>query len=538
MLCLPAFLASALLLTSGGPQPQAHAQQAAIEGRYIVVLEPGADAATIAGERGADLGFEADAVYTKAIDGFAADMSASDAAALARDPNVVSVEPDHVVTTALHDNLFQTLPTGIDRVDADLNATAAISGTPGAGLNIDIAVIDSGIDTEHTDLNVAGGVRFTGTGCADGPYDDDFGHGTHVAGIIAAKDDDRGVVGIAPGARLWAVKVLTSSGSGLNSCVIAAVDWVADRRAEFNDGPSDGDPGINLAVANMSLGGPPSAALCNAIFNAVAQGVMMPVAAGNGMTDASASGPADCSMAIAVSAYADFDGVPGGLTAGSVVLSACTEDEDDSFACFSNFGPAVDIAAPGVDVVSTWPGDATAPGGLYAWSSGTSMSSPHVAGALALLKLATGYSGSAQPSAVLAALAAQQWAIPQESSCGFTGDPDGIPEPVLVLYNNCTGCPSDVDCDGWLDSREQYLGTDELQACAGTTSLSDETPDSWPPDLNDSRTVNLLDVIFYIPVLNLDSEDPGFSARLDLNQDTRINTLDVLQFIPVLNKTC
>lgn len=536
-LSLPALALSGLILISGAPQPEAHAE-AAIEGRYIVVLEPGANSETVADELGVELGFDADTVYKQAIDGFAADMSVADAAALAQDPLVVSVEPDHVVTAALHDNLFQTLPTGIDRIDTDLNSTAAITGTPGADLNIDIAVIDSGIDTEHTDLNVAGGVRFTGSGCADGPYDDDFGHGTHVAGIIAAKDDDRGVVGVAPGARLWAVKVLTSSGSGLNSCVIAAVDWVAGRRAEFNDGPGDGDPGVNIAVANMSLGGPPSSALCNAIANAVIQGVMVPVAAGNNISDASTSGPANCSMAIAVSAYADFDGAPGGLTNDSVILSLCTEDEDDSFACFSNFGPGVEIAAPGVDVVSTWPGDEASPNGLYAWSSGTSMASPHVAGALALLKLATGYNGGAQPSSAMAALTAQRWAIPQQSSCGFSGDPDEYPEPVLVLDNNCTGCPDNIDCDGWTDNRESYLGTESTQACAGTVALGDETPDAWPPDMNDNRTVNTLDIVPYIPVLNLTSQDPGFSTRFDLNEDARINTFDIVSFIPLLNKTC
>jgi subtilisin family serine protease len=110
-----------------------------------------------------------------------------------------------------------------------------------------------GIDIDHPDLNVVG-VCGSRAGIFGRSYDDDYSHGTHVA-ARSARDDDRGVVGVAPGARLWAVKVLDSQGVGYTSCVISGLNWVAGRKAEFNDGPGDGDPGINFLVANMSLGG-------------------------------------------------------------------------------------------------------------------------------------------------------------------------------------------------------------------------------------------------------------------------------------------
>src|ERR1700730_11530119 len=127
----------------------------------------------------------------------------------------------------LHTNNFQTVPTGVGRIGADQNATAHITNAPGGtNLNMDVAVIDTGVDTQHPDLNVAGGMGFAGPSCTGSSYEDDNGHGTHVAGTVAAIDNDRGVVGVAPGARIWAVKVLAANGSGSDSCVIAGINWV------------------------------------------------------------------------------------------------------------------------------------------------------------------------------------------------------------------------------------------------------------------------------------------------------------------------
>jgi subtilisin len=229
-------------------------------------------------------------------------------------------------------------------------------------------VIDTGIDWEHPDLNVVGGIN-----CASGnPFrakcsgngDDDHYHGTHVAGTIGAIDNGIGVVGVAPGARLWAVKVLNSQGSGYTSWIIAGIDWVAARAD-------------TIEIANMSLGGSGyNQAEYDAIQGAVNKGVAFAVAAGNSDADASNFSPAAFGNVLTVSALADFDGVPGGL--GS---PTCRNDQDDTLADFSNWGSAVDIAAPGVCILSTYPLEQ----GEYGTISGTSMASPHAAGALALL---------------------------------------------------------------------------------------------------------------------------------------------------------
>ncbi len=463
-------LVLALSPGAGLPQPVA-AGPNAIPGRYIVVLKDNANSEATVSSLEQSVDVVPDVVYTSALHGFAAEMSDAQARALARDPSVALVEPDQTMSVDLHNNLFQTVPTGVDRIDADQNSTAHITNAPnGTALDIDIAVIDTGVDTQHPDLNVAGGMGFTGANCSNHAYEDDFGHGTHVAGTIAARDDDRGAVGVAPGARIWAVKVLDSSGSGSNSCVIAGIDWVTDRRAEFNDGPGDGDPGIDIRVANMSLGGdstgitPAQDATCSAIDAAAGVGVIFAVAAGNSASNASNFSPAHCLSPITVSAFADFDGKPGGLCNGGACLpaylacqgcfsntfSSCPQGNqtvyDDTFACFSNYGAVVDIAAPGVDIISTYPPLNGACGGApcYAVMSGTSMATPHVAGALALFVLATNYSGSAQGPAVMTAFTAAGYTRAQNSVCGFTGDPDSTHEPVLYVGNSCgqTSTPS------------------------------------------------------------------------------------------------
>jgi subtilisin family serine protease len=152
-------------------------------------------------------------------------------AALKADPNVAAVAPDLPVHATA-----QTLPTGIDRIDGELSSTQ--SGNGSGDVNVDIAIIDTGISTSHPELNVVGG-----TNCVGGSsFNDDNGHGSHVAGIAAARDNAAGVVGVAPGARLWAVKVLNSAGSGTTSQIICGIDWVTARAS-------------TIEVANMSLGG-------------------------------------------------------------------------------------------------------------------------------------------------------------------------------------------------------------------------------------------------------------------------------------------
>jgi subtilisin len=366
---------------------------------YIVVLKgsvgsPGAVAAEQAQARGLAVGH----VYRHALKGYSAVMTAADAQALRADPRVASVTQDRPVHLDQ-----QVLPTGIDRVDGELSST--VSGDGAGSVDVDVAVIDTGIDPTHPDLNVAGGVN-----CAPGRgFDDRNGHGSHVAGTIGARDNDLGVVGVAPGARLWAVRVLNPAGSGSFASVICGVDWVTEHAA-------------TIEVANMSLGGSgtePSGRGCatgdafhDAVCSSVAAGVTYTVAAGNEADDAANHVPAAYDEVITLSALADFDGKPGGL--GS---PTCRADEDDTLADFSNFGADVDLIAPGVCILSTYKR------GGYATFSGTSMASPHAGGAAALYKSTH---PAASPAAVKRALQAAG-----NLNWNNVDDPDGIKEPLV-----------------------------------------------------------------------------------------------------------
>lgn len=349
-----AWLAIGLLAGSGTVPAQT------IPGRYIAVL--GADTRDTPGMvnvLAAQHGLQVDHIYTKAIKGFAFGASEAAARALARRSEVAYVEADQVYTV-----FQQAVPTGIRRCDAE--AVPGLITGGGLEVNADVAVIDTGLDGTHPDLNVQReGVRFymrKTTLLTDAKWQDDYGHGTHVGGIIGARDNDFGVVGVAPGARLWAVKVLDSKGSGTTSTVIGGIDWVVQRAGTFE-------------VANMSLGGGFSQAINDAVKAGTQAGIVFVVAAGNSAWDAAEYSPASEPTALTVSALDDNDGLPGGL--GGVTAWG---DYDDTLAQFSNYGEVVDVCAPGVDIYSTYP---VSMGG-YATMSGTSMAAPHVAGAAAL----------------------------------------------------------------------------------------------------------------------------------------------------------
>jgi len=331
---------------------------------YIVVLRPGtANVPEVAAEVTRAYGGQPGFVYQHALKGFSIKASPRAAAAIASNPRVAYVEKD-----MLHTIDAQDVPTGIQRIFADANPELDIDGADDYRVDVDVAVIDTGIDRQHPDLNVVGGINcaagnlFVAKCTGDG--DDDHYHGTHVAGTIAALDNGIGVVGVAPGARLWAVKVLNSRGSGYTSWIVAGIDWVA---AQAN----------TIEVANMSLGGSGySQAEYEAIQGAVSKGVAFAVSAGNSDDDANNYSPAAFDNVLTVSALADFNG-----TAGGGGTPTCRTDVDDTLADFSNWGPEVDIAAPGVCIQSTYPLER----GEYGTISGTSMSSPHAAGGLALL---------------------------------------------------------------------------------------------------------------------------------------------------------
>jgi subtilisin family serine protease len=378
-------------LAASAVSPGAVAAPATVSS-YLVVLEPGsaspaAAAARLASRYGGQLGF----VYGHALRGFSIRTSDRAAAALANNPNVAYVEPDAVMSVAAQDE-----PTGVRRVDAGANV--GIDGVDDQRVDVDVAVIDTGIDLDHPDLAVAGGVSCLSGSCVSGG-DDDHYHGTHVAGTVAALDNDLGVVGVAPGARLWAVKVLNKRGSGSNSGVIAGIDWVA------------GQGGIE--IANLSLGGSYSQAVNDAVAGAVSSGVSVVVAAGNSADDAADYSPASEPTAITVSALADFGGAAGGGAAAT-----CRTDVDDTFASFSNYGSPVDVIAPGVCIRSTYPLER----GSYGTISGTSMAAPHVAGGVALLR-SNPSTGREAAEVALKTAGSTAW--------NDVDDPDSTKEPLL-----------------------------------------------------------------------------------------------------------
>jgi subtilisin family serine protease len=281
---------------------------------------------------------------------------------------ISSLKENPAVEAVYNDGLVsiqaQTLPNDQNRVDADLSATR--SGDGSGNVDADIAIIDTGVQQDHPDLNVFNCVSFVGNPTPNVPLgtcSDGQGHGTHVAGTAAAKDNDIGVVGKAPGARIWAIKVLGDDGFGSFSDILEGVNYVAAHANEID-------------VVNMSLGGtgtyPPLEAALTDLVNT--KGVVVVVAAGNNHQDANNFTPARTPAVISVSAEADSDGKCGGTGAATFA------GPDDSFATFSNYGLGVDMAAPGVDVYSTYKNSG------YATMSGTSMASPNVAGAAALYK--------------------------------------------------------------------------------------------------------------------------------------------------------
>lgn len=397
-----------------------------IPGDYIVVMQDdGAEPLVVAQAHGLAATHRYDAVFH----GFAAHVPPQALDGLRRNPHVAFVEPDRLVYA-----YGQSVPTGVSRM-------GAYPVTPGLTIAAGIAIIDTGIDLDHSDLYVVGGVDCRRLDkktkdCLVGG-DDDAGHGTHVAGIAAALDNAIGVVGVAPGAPLFAVKVLGSNGSGTLSGVIQGMDWVARNAAAKG-----------IVVANLSLGGlgwddtdgnPNGCAVTlsaehKAICAMVAAGVTVAVAAGNEMDDAANHTPGAFDEVITVSSLADFDGLSGGLGSASYSWSDCTENVDDSFTCFSNYGHDVDIMAPGVAIYSTYMG------GGYATMSGTSMASPHVAGAVALLA-----AQGVPPQEMRAMLLASGEPYPCATPLGIClDDPDGIQEPLVMVGPSCE---TDADCD-------------------------------------------------------------------------------------------
>jgi subtilisin len=394
-----------------------------VPGSYIVVLEDSVQSVSRQlAEHERREGFQARRVYRTALKGYSARLTHAQVRDLRNDPQVASVEPNRIVHAS--DTLAggESVPTGIARIGAASTAPPRANPASSAA----VAVIDTGVDLDHPDLNVASSATRGGYNClnpAAAPNDDN-GHGTHVAGTIAARNSGSGVVGVAPGTEIFPVKVLNSAGDGTWEQIICGINWVAANASKYG-----------IEVANMSLGGLGSSsdngpcgstsALHQAICNATAPsvGVRFAVAAGNDswpfphptLPDV----PASYDEVVTVTAYGDSDGLTG---AAGPAPSCRSGEADDRYAAFSNWSDnatdnAHTIAAPGVCIRSTWFGA----GAAYNTISGTSMATPHVAGATALCVGTAGAPGPCASETDAASLVTELRST--ESAYGFSGDP-------------------------------------------------------------------------------------------------------------------
>ena len=314
--------------------------------------------------------------YRFALKGMAIEMSAAQAAALAADPRVASVEQDQTMTASAEQS---GATWGIDRID---QRTRPLSGSyvyNADGTGVTVYIIDTGINFTHTEY---AGRAFTGVDeiTTGGTAADCNGHGSHVSGTVGGA-----TYGVAKNVKLVAVRVLDCNGSGSNSGVIAGIDWVTGNRTL-------------PAAANMSLGGGFSSTLNAAVDKSTAAGITYAIAAGNSSADACNTSPASA---------------PSSITVGAT-------DITDAFASFSNYGTCVHINGPGVSITSSWIGSNTATNTI----SGTSMATPHVAGTAALYLQVN---PSATPSQVRSALTSNATANV------ISGVPAGTPN--LLLYS-------------------------------------------------------------------------------------------------------
>lgn len=416
-------IVSFLTLSLVGLMVPAFASEDTRVGKYIVVLkDSGNDPATVAAEAGHRYGAQVRFVYRHALQGYAAtipvgrlaDVRANDAVDYVADDRSFSASAACKICSLVP----QVTPRGVRRIAGDKSSTR--SGDGKGSVNVNIAIIDSGIQPDQPDLNVIDGVNCsTNEGWAD-----QEGHGTIVAGIVAAKDNAFGVVGIAPGAPLWAVRVLDRKLSGELSNVLCGVEWVTATR-------SDTDPTNDIQVANMSLGEvidgvaddgncglSGSDPLHQSLCRSTAAGVTYVVSAGNDAIDLARARPAAYSEVLTMTAIADSDGAPGALGGPD----PCEGYPDDSTAPFSNFATlSVDqahtLAAPGVCIGSTYLKSNVGTG------SGTSFASPFGTGLVALC-IARGPCAHLTPAQIVSKIVRDAAGYNTKNpSYGFDGDP-------------------------------------------------------------------------------------------------------------------
>jgi hypothetical protein len=440
--------------------------------------------------------------YTTAISGFSARLTAREAASLARDAQVASVRPARRFHLAA-----EILPSGVRRVKA-----APVS-SPTPDTDVDVAIIDTGIGpVGGNELNVAGGVNCAADGLPVDQWQDlyEVGHGTHVAGTIGARDGNGvGVVGVAPGARLWAVRVFDQGGWGDESTVLCGLDWVTSTRVA-GAAPPGSQP---IDVVNMSIEGsrfsyteeclpgdpdPIHVAVCAA----TAAGITVVAAAGNGATDASSVVPAGYDQVITVGAITDYDG--GGWGEAS---DGCSGEDDDSYAPYSNYGADVDILAPGTCVVSLRRSDS---GDVTKRMTGTSMAAPHVTGAVA--RYLAGHPGTlpGQMRDIVRAAGRMDWHIDSDPVWSGVADPD---DPHRLLDVDALVGPPTLRV--WLSAASFQVGKDgtrrqarvDLQRGGGYGGLTQLSLAGLPRKVGRAT--------FDMPGASLAGLD-GLDARLDL----------------------
>jgi len=390
------------------------AAPAASAAPYVVTLADSVrdvDAAVDGLQR--DLGLpKASHRYTTAVKGFAVDLGPGQAAKLARTPGVASVEPDAQFIAMGMQALAagESAPPGVRRIGG---ATPALAHAPATSA---VAVLDTGIDLANTaELQAESGVNCVKPNT---PAQDDNGHGTNVAGIIAARNTGKGVVGVAPGTKVYAVKILNNRAVGTLSQFLCGIDWVAANAAR-----------LDIRTANMSIGGAgASDGACGtvsgdsehkAICRAAAAGVTFVVSAGNGGTDFARTVPAAYPEVLTATAMTDTDGLPGARGPAS-----CAKKElDDRSGTYSSYAVKASeavhaIAAPGTCITSA------GLAGKASTFTGTSQAAPHVAGAVALCHGSGGLPGPCAglaPAAVIARVRSDA-ATAATSSNGFLGD--------------------------------------------------------------------------------------------------------------------
>ncbi|GGS23313.1 MULTISPECIES: S8 family peptidase [Actinokineospora] len=466
----------------------------AIEGSYIVVMKDGpqaqgASADALAARHGGKIKHR----FSATIKGFSATMSERQAKRLAADPAVAYVEADQVVSIA--EDQLNPPSWGLDRIDqAALPLNNKYSFATRA-TNVNAYIIDTGILTTHQDF---GGRAVHGRDTVDNDNNatDCNGHGTHVAGTVGG-----GAYGVAKGVKLYGVRVLNCSGSGTNAGVIAGVDWVTQNH-------------VKPAVANMSLGGGASSALDDAVRRSISAGVTYALASGNSNANACNSSPARVTEALTVNA----------------------SDRNDARASFSNYGTCTDLFAPGVSITSAWHTGSTATNTI----SGTSMASPHVAGAAALYLAANPSATPSQVnSAIINAATSGRISNPGTGSPNrllFTGDGGGEEPPptgcdpvtngtdvtIPDAGSAVTSSITIADCDG--GSASSTVSVDIRHTYRGDLVIDLIAPDGTSYRLKNSSGSDGADNVIATYTVNLAGETANGTWRLSVRDVYRADT--------------